>query len=145
MSRKRRLARAHCVMPDLGQDEQKMTIMVKIEAIKKQVESLESFLRSNPFFKDLQDQSPTLTDFDENWREVFLLIFRRDGTEVRFHTNWDDTNISARSQVETVSFAPTDKETLIRFLTTCGYFTGHNLMAALKTGTSDVPPFLVES
>jgi hypothetical protein len=109
-----------------------MTVMGKVSALKKQVETLESFLRSNPFLKGAQDESPTLTDFDDNCKDVFIVTLRRNDRQVRFYTNWDDRSISARSEIETISFVPTDTETVIRFLKACGYFNGHDAMAALK-------------
>jgi hypothetical protein len=114
-------------------DENKGAALVKIEDIKRQVETFDTFFRSNPFLKE-PAEGPQMVDGEDDDGQVFLVCFERNAKQVNFETNGNDGNILGwwSSSEDAVSFAPTDTEALIKFLAECGYFNGHEAMAARK-------------
>ncbi len=123
-----------------------MTALAKAEEIKKQVETFETFLRSNPFLK-VPDAGPGMipenmddNDDMDNGNEIFAVHFEHNEKLVQFFTNRNDGNIKGWLATEngpenTVSFAPTDTEAVIKFLNECGYFNGHEAMTAMVEAT----------
>ena len=117
-----------------------MKALEELEQMKKQIETVETFLRSNPFLKDIVALGDTVEDLDGRASDytkqdkIFTVHLERNDTYVIFYTNRNDGNIKgllpAPDSLE-VSFAPTDTEVVVNFLLECGYLNGHEVMDAL--------------
>lgn len=131
-------------VPEETISDNNMTALAKVEKIKKQVETLETFLSSNPFLKELAKYTePGMIYEDDMDTNVLIgVCFERNERWITFMAT-DDGNILGRLApcedwpIKDFSFAPTDTEAVIKFLVECGYFNGHEAMEAMESPCED--------